>query len=204
MWLWSLKYWQQRYLIHHCYPGLDKTYHSLKYRELISAMIRKRQVLTISNLRANGGTYQTYGKRASRTLWPVSKGWFAGSFSVTGRTCRTGHTWTMLNFSFTPSNSSSRTTSCKNENSRILRVAKSVNGSPKMWAALVPLVERTGLWTRREMYIFYYVSYIRPCFFILGVLLVHRLKKKCGKRFLERSTWHSKQLHRLYTVNSIG
>lgn len=54
---------------------------------------------------------ETYGKSASSTLCPVSSGWLAGSFSVTGRTCLTGHTWTIVNFSFTPSNSSSITTS---------------------------------------------------------------------------------------------
>lgn len=60
--------------------------------------------------RGKGGR-GTHGKRASRTLCPVSSGWLAGSFSVTGRTCLTGHTCTMVNFSFTPSNSSSITTS---------------------------------------------------------------------------------------------
>lgn len=55
--------------------------------------------------------FETHGKRASSTLCPVSRGWLAGSFSVTGLTCRTGHTCTMVNFSFTPSNSSSSTTS---------------------------------------------------------------------------------------------
>lgn len=54
---------------------------------------------------------ETHGKRASSTLCPVSSGWLAGSFSVTGRTCLTGHTCTMVNLSFTPSNSSSITTS---------------------------------------------------------------------------------------------
>lgn len=54
-----------------------------------------------------------YGKSASRTLCPVSSGWLAGSFSVTGRTCLTGHTCIMVNFSLTPSNSSSSTTSCR-------------------------------------------------------------------------------------------
>lgn len=57
----------------------------------------------------------THGKSASRTLWPVSSGWLAGSFSVTGRICRTGHTCTMLSFSLMPSNSSSRTTSWMQE-----------------------------------------------------------------------------------------
>lgn len=55
----------------------------------------------------------TDGNRASNTRWPVSRGWLAGSFSVTGRTWRTGQTCTMVNFSFTPSNSSSNTTSYK-------------------------------------------------------------------------------------------
>lgn len=57
------------------------------------------------------GEFETHGNRASSTLCPVSSGWLAGSFSVTGRTCLTGHTCTMVNFSFTPSNSSSITTS---------------------------------------------------------------------------------------------
>lgn len=35
---------------------------------------------------------ETYGKRASSTRCPVSKGWLAASLSTTGRICRTGHT----------------------------------------------------------------------------------------------------------------
>lgn len=54
----------------------------------------------------------TYGKRESSTLCPVSRGWLAGSFSVTGRGWRTGHTCNMVYFSFSPSNSVSNTTSC--------------------------------------------------------------------------------------------
>lgn len=34
----------------------------------------------------------SYGKSESNTRWPVSKGWLAGNFSVTGRGCLTGHT----------------------------------------------------------------------------------------------------------------
>lgn len=66
----------------------------------------------------------THGKRASSTRWPVSRGWFAGSFSVTGRTWRTGHTCTMVNFSFTPSNSNSNTTSWQTHTSTLTSISK--------------------------------------------------------------------------------
>lgn len=35
----------------------------------------------------------SYGKRESNTRCPVSNGWLAGNFSVTGRGWRTGHTF---------------------------------------------------------------------------------------------------------------
>ena len=34
----------------------------------------------------------THGNNASNTLCPVSRGWLACNFSLTGRGCRTGHT----------------------------------------------------------------------------------------------------------------
>ena len=44
----------------------------------------------------------TYGNKASSTLCPVSRGWLADSFSETGLTCLTGHTYQMctLNYKF--------------------------------------------------------------------------------------------------------
>lgn len=53
----------------------------------------------------------THGNRASSTLCPVRRGWLPASFSVTGRSWRTGHTCNMVYLDFSPSNSVSNTTS---------------------------------------------------------------------------------------------
>jgi hypothetical protein len=111
-------------------------------------------------------TCQTYGKRASRTLWPVSKGWLAGSFSVTGRTWRTGHTWTMLNFSFTPSNSSSNTTSYRS--SEILSMVKFTNVSFSKILSISRFflgIERWYTEVRKEIYSFNCESLYKVLFF---------------------------------------
>lgn len=62
-------------------------------------------------MKRNIDNCNTYGKRESKTRCPVNRGWFAGSFSVTGRGWRTGHTWSIVYLFLSPSNSVSSTMS---------------------------------------------------------------------------------------------
>lgn len=85
----------------------------------------------------------TYGKRESSTRCPVSRGWLAGSFSVTGLGWRTGHTCSIVYFDFSPSNSVSKITSYNKPHTKLFIIFKYDNSSK--WKSVF------SKWTTQEL-----------------------------------------------------